>query len=61
VARAPALAGQMSVLAAVAGDAQLRQFADNPKVGAVQVFDVIAGVAARALRWTPRSATCCAR
>jgi hypothetical protein len=24
----------MAVLAAVAGDAQLRQFADNPKVGA---------------------------
>jgi F-type H+-transporting ATPase subunit delta len=40
----------------VAGDPQLRQFADNPKVGAAQVFEVIAGAAQTAL--TPRSATC---
>jgi len=32
-------------LAAVAGNAQLLQFADNPKVTAAQVFDVIEGVA----------------
>jgi F-type H+-transporting ATPase subunit delta len=29
----------------LAANAQLRQFADNPKVAAVQVFDLIAGVA----------------
>jgi F-type H+-transporting ATPase subunit delta len=38
-------AGQVSALAVVAADAQLRQFADNPKVTSQQVFDVIAGVA----------------
>ena len=43
------LIGQMSVLAAVAGDAQLRQFADNPKVGAAQVFEVVTGAAQTAL------------
>ena len=32
-------------LAAIAGNAQLLQFADNPKVEAAQVFDVVAGVA----------------
>ena len=31
-------------LAAVAGNAQLLQFADNPKVSAPQVFDVVSGV-----------------
>ena len=36
---------QMSVLANVAGNEQLRQFADNPKVGAAQVVDVVAGAA----------------
>lgn len=40
---AAALTEQMSVLAAVAGDEQLRQFADNPKVGATQVFEVVSG------------------
>ncbi len=35
---------QVSALAAVAADAQLRQFADNPKVSTQQVFDVMAGV-----------------
>ena len=39
-----ALAGQVQRLADVAGNAQLRQFADNPKVGAAQVFDVITSV-----------------
>jgi len=42
---AQALTSQMGDLAALAGDAQLRQFADNPKVAAVQVFDLVAGVA----------------
>ena len=32
---------QMSVLASVAGNEQLRQFADSPKVTPEQVFDVI--------------------
>jgi F-type H+-transporting ATPase subunit delta len=36
---------QMSSLAALAADEGLRQFADNPKVEATQVFDLIAGVA----------------
>jgi F-type H+-transporting ATPase subunit delta len=42
---AHALKAQMAALAALAGDGQLRQFADNPKVAAVQVFDLIAGIA----------------
>jgi F-type H+-transporting ATPase subunit delta len=37
-------AAQVHALAAVAADAQLRQFADNPKVSATQVFDVISAV-----------------
>ncbi len=40
-----ALKEQMASLAALAGDAGLRSFADNPKVSALQVFDLIAGVA----------------
>jgi len=36
-------------LAAIAGNAQLLQFADSPKVTSAQVFDVIAGVAKTAL------------
>ena len=39
-----ALVGQIQALAGVAGNAQLRQFADNPKVSAEQVFAVIVGV-----------------
>jgi F-type H+-transporting ATPase subunit delta len=35
---------QLGALAAVAADAQLRQFADNPKVTSQQVFDLIGGV-----------------
>ena len=40
-----ALKDQLSSLAALAADAGLRQFADNPKVASLQVFDLIAGVA----------------
>ena len=36
-------------LGAIAGDAQLQQFADSPKVTVAQVFDLIAGVAKTAL------------
>lgn len=36
-------------LAAIAGNEQLLQFADNPKVSAQQVFDVVAGVCKQAL------------
>ena len=42
---AQALKAQASALAALAANEQLRQFADNPKVAAVQVFDLMAGVA----------------
>ena len=38
------LAEQVGALAAVAGDAQLRQFADSPKVSAAQVYALITGV-----------------
>ena len=37
-------AAQVQALADVAGNAQLRQFADNPKVSAAQVFDLITSV-----------------
>jgi len=36
---------QMSALAQLAGDEQLRQFADDPKIAPAQVFDLIAGIA----------------
>ncbi len=39
------LKGQLAAMAALAGNAALRQFADNPKVAATQVFDLVAGVA----------------
>ncbi len=42
---AGALKDQVAALAALAADPLLRQFADNPKVSAEQVFDVIAGIA----------------
>ena len=42
-------AAWLDELAAIAGNSQLLQFADNPKVDAKQVFDVIAGVAKSAL------------
>ena len=40
-----ALSAQVKALAQLASDQGLRQFADNPKVPSVQVFDLIAGVA----------------
>ena len=40
-----AAAQWLDSLAAIAGNAQLQEFAANPKVGDQQVFDVIAGVA----------------
>ena len=40
-----ALKDQMASLAALAGDEGLRRFADNPKVTATQVFDLVAGIA----------------
>ena len=40
-----ATAGWLDELAAIAGNSQLQQFADNPKITTDQVFDVIAGVA----------------
>jgi F-type H+-transporting ATPase subunit delta len=40
-----ATAAWLDELAAIAGSAQLLQFADNPKATAQQVFDVIVGVA----------------
>ena len=42
---AAALKPQVAALAQLAGSAELRQFADNPKVAASQVFDVVIGVA----------------
>ncbi|MBK7617162.1 MAG: F0F1 ATP synthase subunit delta [Vitreoscilla sp.] len=42
---AAALAEQLEAIGQVSGDAQLRQFADNPKVTAQQVFDLVSGVA----------------
>ncbi len=42
---AGALKEQVAALAALAGSAELRQFADNPKVASVQVFDLVAGIA----------------
>jgi F-type H+-transporting ATPase subunit delta len=39
------LASQMGNLATLAAAPELRQFADNPKTAAVQVFDIVAGVA----------------
>lgn len=44
-AQGNALASQVQALADVAGNAQLRSFADNPKVSAEQVFDLIISVA----------------
>jgi F-type H+-transporting ATPase subunit delta len=39
-----AFAAQLAELAAVAADPALRQFADNPKTAAAQVFDLVTGV-----------------
>jgi F-type H+-transporting ATPase subunit delta len=38
-------AGWLDELAAIAGNPQLQQFADNPKVTSAQVFELISGVA----------------
>lgn len=40
-----AAAEQLQALAAVADDPQLRQFSDNPKVSAAQVFELLSSVA----------------
>jgi F-type H+-transporting ATPase subunit delta len=40
-----ALKDPLNALAQLAGNNELRQFADNPKVAPVQVFDLIAGIA----------------
>ena len=45
IADLAALADELQALADVAGQAQLRQFADNPKVTAEQVFDLVTSVA----------------
>ena len=44
-----AAAAWLDTLASVAGNAQLQQFASNPKVTDQQVFDVVSGVAKTAL------------
>ncbi len=43
------LMAQLGALAKVAGIEQVRQFADNPKVGAAQVVEVVTGAAGTAL------------
>lgn len=43
--QAAAWSQQVDALAAVAANSQLRSFADNPRVGAQQVFDLITSVA----------------
>lgn len=43
------LMSQLGALAKVAGIEQVRQFADNPKVGAAQVVEVVTGAAGTAL------------
>ncbi len=45
----PGAAAWLDALAVIAGNAQLLQFADSPKVTAAQVFDVMSGVAKIAL------------
>jgi F-type H+-transporting ATPase subunit delta len=45
VAEGTALKDQVASLATLASDTGLQQFADNPKVTSVQVFDLVAGVA----------------
>ncbi|MEN9887548.1 MAG: hypothetical protein RL758_2126 [Pseudomonadota bacterium] len=54
-ADAPAAAQWLDELAAIAGNEQLLQFADNPKVTTDQVFEVIVGVAKQALPETGRN------
>ncbi|MEO7336006.1 MAG: F0F1 ATP synthase subunit delta [Caldimonas sp.] len=45
IADGGALADELRSLANVAADAQMRQYADNPKVDSAQVFDLITSVA----------------
>ena len=45
IAEPAVLADELQALADVAGQAQLRQFADNPKVTAEQVFELVTSVA----------------
>ena len=40
-----ALSAQLAALAALTSGPEMRQFADNPKVASVQVFDTVAGIA----------------
>ncbi|MCC7285229.1 MAG: F0F1 ATP synthase subunit delta [Burkholderiaceae bacterium] len=47
--QALALIAQLQSLAAVAGNADMQQLADNPKVTPKQVFDVVSGVAGQTL------------
>jgi F-type H+-transporting ATPase subunit delta len=44
-AEGDALSAQLNLVAAVAADPELRQFADSPKVSAAQVYDLIVAVA----------------
>jgi len=44
---AAVMSDAVSALAAVAADPQMRQFADNPKAGAAQVFSVVSDVLGR--------------
>ena len=46
-AQAATLAGELQALGALAAEPQLRQFADNPKVSASTVFNVISDVLGR--------------
>lgn len=48
-AQAAALSAEVSALAAVAADEQLRQFADSPKTSSDQVFGVVVGVVSQPL------------
>jgi F-type H+-transporting ATPase subunit delta len=50
-----AVAAQLGELAQIAAQPQLRQFADNPKVSAVQVFDVMSSVVKTPLGDTARN------
>ena len=54
-ADAPATAQWLDELAALASNEQLLQFADNPKVTASQVFDVMTGVVKQPLPETARN------
>ena len=51
-------ADQLTQVAGVAADSQLRQFADDPKTQPGQVFDVIAGVLGRPLATPVASSRC---